>query len=229
MVIPRRVAFLGIAAVLLAGAGIAAAATHDDDDDGGGTPTALEQPSTTTSVLPPDTSTTIEVTTTSAPPTTVGATTTTRRGATTTTTRQGAITTRPPAPTTTGAITACTAAQIEVAVTTDKASYAQDERVNIRSTLRNRSSSICTYTNYGFTATILSPAGATITSFTRPGDTSATAMLGPGQQHEATVSWDRVSCAPPFCTQSTPGTYSVAARWEFAGGPYTARRPFNLT
>jgi hypothetical protein len=38
LVIPRRVAFLGIAALVLAGAGIAAAATHSDDDD---TPAAL--------------------------------------------------------------------------------------------------------------------------------------------------------------------------------------------
>jgi len=222
-VIPRRVALLGLAALILAGAGIAAAATYTDDDD---TPAALEQPeTTTTSTLPADTTTTVAVTSTTltpAPSTTVaGATTTTRRGATTTTTRAGATTT------TTAPIAACTTAQIEAAVTTDKGSYAPGEQVRIHSTLRNRSATTCTYPSFIFSATILSPGGAKITGFDR--QDAAPGALGAGQAHEATVTWDRFGCAPQPCTQNPPGTYSVAVTWNYPGGPYTATKAFELT
>jgi len=221
-VIPRRVAFLGLAALILAGAGIAAAATYEDDDD---TPAALEQPepTTTTTTLFVDPTTTIAVTTTTAPApstTVAGATTTTRRGATTTTTRPGATTTTAP-------IAACTTAQMEAAVTTDKASYAQGEPVRIQSTLRNRSAVTCTYPSFVFSAAILSPAGATVTAFERVGE--APGALGAGQQHEATVTWDRLGCAPQPCTQTPPGEYTVTATWNFPGGPYTVTRKVAFT
>jgi hypothetical protein len=219
VVIPRRVAFLGIVALILAVAGIAAAATYEDDDD---TPAALEQPvTTTTAVLPADTTTTVPVTSTTAAPasttTTVAAatTTTTRRGATTTTTRAGASTT-----TTTAAIAACTTAQLEVAVTTDKPSYGIGEPVKIHSTLRNRSTVTCTYPSFVFAATILSPGGATVTGFNRQGD--AAGALGTGQANEAFVTWERVACTSDICPPNTPGDYTVSATWNFPGGPYTA-------
>jgi hypothetical protein len=218
VVIPRRVAFLGLAALVLAVAGIAAAATYEDGDD---IPLAIEQPATTTSSVVADTTTTVAVTSTTATPapttTTVARTTTTRRGATTTT-RAGATTT------TTAPIGPCTTAQIEAAVTTDKASYAQGEQVKIHSTLRNRSTTTCTYPSFIFSATILSPGGATITGFSRQGDGGA---VGAGQANEASVNWDRLGCAPQPCP-SAPGTYSVEVTWNFPGGPYTATRTFNL-
>ncbi|HET7720193.1 MAG TPA: hypothetical protein VFK43_09520 [Acidimicrobiales bacterium] len=220
--IPRRVAFLGLAALILAGAGIAAAATYSDDDD---TPAALEQPVTTTSALPADTTTTVAVTsttTTPAPTTTIaGGTTTTRRGATTTTTRAGATTT------TTGPVVACTTAQIEAAVTTDKASYGQTEPVKIHSTLRNRSATTCSYPSFVFGATVLAPGGATVTGFARQGDSPG--ALGSGQANEASVTWERLGCAPQPCVQNTPGRYTVSVTWHFPGGPYTATAGFDLT
>ena len=221
--IPRRVAFLGVAALILAGAGLAAAATYEDDDD---TPAALEQPVTTTSALPAGTTTSVAVTSTSAAPaptttTVAGATTTTRRGATTTTTRAGATTT------TTGPVVACTTTQIEAAVTTDKASYAQTEPVRIHSTLRNRSATTCSYPSFVFGATVLSPGGATVTGFSRQGDSPG--ALGSGQANEASVTWERLGCAPQPCVQNTPGRYSVSVTWHFPGGPYTATASFDLT
>jgi hypothetical protein len=222
-VIPRRTVFLGIAALILAGAGIAAAATYDDDD----TPAALEQPVTTTTLaLPADTTTTVAVTSTTATPapttTVAGArTTTTRRGATTTTAGAGATTT------TTGPIAACTAGQMEAVVTTDKAAYVPGEPVKIQSTLRNRSAVTCTYPSFVFSAAILSPAGATITSFERVGESPG--ALGAGQQNEASVTWDRLGCAPQPCTQTPPGEYTVSATWNFPGGPYTAARRVNFS
>lgn len=222
--IPRRVAFLGIAALLLAGAGIAAAATHEDDDE---TPTALEQPATTTSSLPVETTTTALGTSTSTPAATTtvaGATTTTattRPGATTTTVR-GATTT-----TTTGPVAACATAQVQAAVTTDKASYGIGEPVRIHSTLHNRSGSTCTYPSFVFTATILNPTGGTVTSFSRQGD--APGSLGAGQAHEAFVTWERVSCTSDICPPNVTGPYTVAATWNFPGGPHTATRTITLT
>ena len=219
--IPRRVALLGLAALILAGAGIAAAATYDDDD----TPAALEQPvTTTTSTLPADTTSTVAVTSTTltpAPSTTVaGATTTTRRGAATTTTRAGATTTA------TAPIAACTTAQIEAEVTTDKASYGIGEQVRIHSTLRNRSATTCTYPSFVFAATILGPTGTRVTGFDRVGE--APGAVGPGQANEAFVNWDRVACTSDICPPHTPGEYTVTATWNFPGGPYTATKKINL-
>ena len=220
--IPRRVAFLGLAALILAGAGIAAAATYEDDDD---TPLALEQPAPTTSSSVLDTTTTVAVTSSTTTPaattTTAGATTTTRRGATTTTTRAGATTT------TTAPVAACTPGQMEPAVTTDKASYAIGEPVKIHSTLRNRSTTTCTYPSFVFAATILSPGGATVTGFTRQNDSPG--AVGAGQANEAFVTWERVACTSDICPPNTPGEYTVSATWNFPGGPYTVTRKIALT
>jgi hypothetical protein len=223
-VIPRRVAFLGIAALLIAGAGIAAAATHEDDDDG--TPSALEQPVTTTSSLALETTTSALGTSTTTP-----AVTTTVAGATTTTatTRPGATTTtvRGTTTTTTGPVAACATAQVQAAVTTDRASYGIGEPVRIHSTLHNRSGTTCTYPSFIFTATILNPTGGTVTSFTRQGE--APGSLGAGQAHEAFVTWERVSCTSDICPPNVTGPYTVAATWNFPGGPHTATRTITLT
>ena len=214
-------AFLGLAALILAGAGIAAAATHEDDDD---TPAALEQLESTTTTTPlVDTTTTAAVTTTTITP----ATSTTVAGRTTTTRPGSTTTTRPGATTTTAPVTACTTAQMEAAVTTDKASYGQGEPVRIQSTLRNRSATTCTFPSFVFSAAILSPAGATVTAFERVGE--APGSLGAGQQNEATVTWDRLGCAPQPCTQTNPGKYTVTATWNFPGGPYAATREVTFT
>jgi hypothetical protein len=224
VVIPRRVAFLGLAALILAVAGVAAAATYEDDDD---TPAALEQPVTTTTSLVPDTTTTLAVsssTTTSTTPATsttvTGRTTTTRRGATTTSTRPGATTTTAP-------IADCTTGQIEARVTTDKPSYGIGEPVKIHSTLRNRSATTCTYPSFIFSATILGPGGATITGFNRQGE--APGALGAGQANEAFVTWERVACTSDICPPNTPGEYTVSATWNFPGGPYTVTTKIALT
>jgi cell division septation protein DedD len=222
VVIPRRVAFLGLAALILAVAGVAAAATYSDDDD---TPAAIEQPATTTtSELPAVTTTTVAVTSTTAPPapttTVAGTTTTTRRGATTTSTRAGATTTTAP-------IADCTTGQIEARVTTDKPSYGIGEPVKIHSTLRNKSGTTCTYPSFIFSATILSPGGATITGFNRQSD--APSALGAGQADEAFVTWERVACTSDICPPNTPGDYTVSATWNFPGGPYTVTTKIALT
>lgn len=225
--IPRQVAFLGIAALLLAGAGIAAAATYEDDED---TPAALEQPATTTTTsLAFDTTTTVAVSTTTATPatpTTAGRATTTtattpRQGATTTT-RRGATTTTP-----TGPIAACTTSQLQATVSTDKSTYGIGEPVKIHSRLQNRSSTACNYPSFVFSATIHSPSGQRVTGFDRVNETPG--ELGAGQANEAFVDWTRVSCTSDICPPNVPGAYTVSATWNLPGGPYTATRTINLT
>lgn len=213
--IPRRVALLGLAALLLAGAGIAAAATHEDDD----APTAIEQPATTTtSADPAATTTTIApagTTTVVRDPTNVLApsTTSTTRPGTSTTTRRGATTTSTPAP------APCTAAQMEARVTSDKPAYAAGEQVRFHATLHNRGV-ICTYPSFVLAAAVLSPAGATVTTFDRQGDNPG--ALGPSQAIEAFISWDRSPLLPPG------PNYSVLVTWNFPGGPYTTTQVFTL-
>lgn len=211
--IPRRVALLGLAVLLLGGAGIAAAVTHDDGDD---TPMALDRPAETTTSLPAGTTTTTAAPTPTS--TSLAPTTTVPSGATTTTAR--------PTTSTTGPVTACTTPQVAATASTDKATYAQGEQVRIFSTLKNTSARACSYPSFVFVAAILDAAGTPIVSFERIEATPGT--LTPGQAHEATVSWDRISCAPPFCTQSDPGRYSVAVTWNYPGGPHKAAAPFTL-
>lgn len=224
--IPRQLAFLGLAALLLAGAGVAAAVTHDDDDSeetAAVTTTTTSFPDTTTSLAP--------ATTTTPPPTTdAGSTSTTARGATTTTGRATTTTRGAASTTTTAAIADCTAAQIEVTATTDKPSYAVGQQVVVNSTLRNRSSTACLYSGHTFTVTILSPAGATIIGFdvvTPPGP--AKSRFVPGATLTGSVPWDQRTCQAQPCPQPPPGPYSAVARWTFAGGPYEARAAFTLT
>jgi hypothetical protein len=223
-VIPRRMAFLAVAALLLAGAGIAAAAVHDDDD---GTPAALDQSATTTSTTAPEpTTTTTEPPTTTTSTTPASTTSTTRRG-TTTTTRRPATTTTP----TTAArpVTDCTAAQIEVTAATDKATFGQGEPVRVDSTLRNRSSTACTYSSYNFSATFYDPAGNMVTGYNQHADGFGPTPFGAGQAQAASVSWDRLTCPEPLCKATTPGDYRVIVTWTFPGGPYTTSRSFRLT
>ena len=227
--IPRRMAFLGMAVALLIGAGIGAAATYEDDED---TPAALEQPATTTTALPLDTTTTVaEVTTTTpAASTTVGPTTTTRPGATTTTRRGGTTgTTRPATTAPTTPAPACTTSQMAVAVTTDRETYGPGQQVRADSTLRNTSASPCTYSSFDFAATFLDPNGGTLIGFNRRGDATEPTLLGPGQAAEASVTWNRSTCPSTPCPAEHTGTVSVRVTWNFPGGPYVASRTFTLT
>lgn len=224
-------AILGLAAVLLFGAGVAAAVTHRDDD---GDP--VEQAGVTTSSTVADTTTTVaDTTTVPATSTTVapGTTSTTARAATTTTTaRAGATTTtRRPASTTVapGATPDCTAAQIEVTAMTDKSSYVEGQQVKVDSTLRNRSTTTCYYTGHTFGVTIVDAAGKAINSFNivTPGPTKSAFV--PGATLSGSVPWDQFSCGAPPCLLPPRGAYAAAVTWIFAGGPYEARAPFLLS
>lgn len=212
---------LGLAALLLGGAGIGVAATREPDKD---SEAAIDQPELTT------TSSTAAASTTTIPDTTttqVVATTATTRGAPTTVVRPTTTTApRAPATTTTTAARNCTAAQIEVAATTDKRSYVPGEQVIFSSTLRNRSSTTCFYAGYRFQATFADPAGRRIIEFDMdsPGTRSP---LAPGAVLTGSVPFDQGACQAQPCPTLRPGPgYSVTATWSFAGGPYQARATF---
>ena len=213
---------LALAALLLLGAGIGVAATRDPDDE---SDAAAIQPEVTTSTVAPSTTTVPAETTT-----TQGfATTTTARPVTTTVVRATTTTTRRASTTTTTATARdCIANQIEVAATTDRASYPPSEQILFQSTLRNRSSTPCFYAGYEFQATFADPAGRRIIEFktVSPGTRSP---LAPGAVLTGSVPFDPRACQTQPCPTLTPGPgYSVTATWGLAGGPYQARATFAL-
>jgi hypothetical protein len=226
-VIPGRIVALGLAALLLAGAGISVAATRDPADDDARGPAVTRPEVTTTSTTSPETSITSPPTSTTgvvSPPTTTGRTTTTVVRRTTTTTA------KPGATTTTATAADCTASQLEVAATTDKRTYAPTEQVRLESTLRNRSSTTCFYAGYTFQADFSDPAGHRILQVGVPAEGSARSALVPGAVLTGSVPWDQRTCqqAQP-CPALSPGTYSATARWIFPGGPFEARVTFALS
>lgn len=227
--IPRRVAFLGIAALLLAGAGIAAAATYEDDDDRPASEALGDPEVTTTLTLAPTTTSTTALpeTTTSSPPTTTGQTTTTRRTATTarpaatTTSRPGTI--APP-----GDRPPCLAEQIELSGAPERLSYQAGRPVTLRTTIRNRSSSPCFYRGYTVTMTFLAPGGATIIGSSVVADDLEDRQFAPGEILAHSATWDPQKCPTPPCATPAPGIYSTQADWSFSGGRYTITRDFVL-
>jgi hypothetical protein len=213
-VISRQVASLAIAAVLVAGAGVAAATTKDGDgteEAGPATTSTVEQPvapAISTTDPPVPTSTSVRPTTTTAPrPTT---------------------TARPPVSTTSTTIGDCTAAQIDVTATTDRRSYSAGQQVMVDSTLRNRSESTCLYAGYTFQVVIQDAVGRPIITFEVATPGPARSSLVPGATLTGSVPWDQRSCQAQPCPQPPPGPYVVAVKWTFPGGPYEAKAAFSL-
>ena len=223
MVIPRRLVALGLAALLLAGMGIAVAATRDDSDETAApVATTTVQPVDTTSSTVPDTSTTtVPVIVTSTPPSSrvTSTPTTVRRGNTTV---PRVTTTRPPASptTTTGAVPNCKPAQIDVTITTNRPSYTAGQEVRATSTLRNKSSETCFYNGYGFTSAFKDTAGKMIIGQSVIADSFADVPLRPGQTITHSGTWDQRLCGEPACGRAPTGPYIAAATWNFAGFTY---------
>ena len=231
MVIPRRLVALGLAALLLAGAGIAVAATRDDSDETAApAPTTTVQPvDTTSSTVPDTTTTTVPVIATSTPPSSrvTSTPTTVRRGNTTV---PRVTTTRPPGSptTTTSAVPSCVPANIEVTIATDQASYSAGQQVTMTSTLRNKSSDTCFYNGYGFTSAFKDTAGKTIIAQSVIADSFADVPLRPGQTITHSGPWDQRLCSEPACGRAPLGPYTAAATWNFAAFTYEFTTTFNL-
>lgn len=228
MVISGRMVAMGLAALLLGGAGIAVAATRDPDTkvaSGAPEPVNPQPEVTTSSTAPPST------TSTSPPTTQVEVPSTTARRATTTTVARSTTTTGLRASTTStiSSNMPCTAAQIAVAATTDKATYGPTEQVKLESTLRNRSSTACSYTGYTFRATFSDPAGRPIIDSAQIADAFRPTALVPGAVLTATTPFDQRTCQMQPCPPMMPGTYSATATWTFPGGPFEVRAPFAFT
>lgn len=225
--IPGRIVALALAVALLFGAGVTVAATRDSDNQSAtGAPPAIDRAETTTSSTAlPTTTVTPETSTTQSPERT-----TTTRQATTTVVRP-TTTTRPRASTTTTTATLrdCAAAQIEVRATTGKRTYAPTEQVTFESTLRNRSTTACTYVGYTFQATFADPAGRRIIEVITVADERAPKPLVPGAVLTGAVPFDQGACQQQPCPTLTPGPgYSATASWGFPGGPYLASATFTL-
>ncbi|MCA1671131.1 MAG: hypothetical protein LC799_02620 [Actinobacteria bacterium] len=223
---------IGLAALILAVAGLMAAATHDPDEEmtRGAAPvettTSFPEPTSTSSTM-----TTLVTTTVGVVPTTrSGSPSTTLRRGVTTTVARGTATSRPASPTTTSATAPpCTAAQIEITAATEKASYARNEKVKVDSTLRNRSADTCFFVSYSFSASFRDPGGQERNAYNSNPPGSPDTPLAPGQVIRASATWDPLACPDPTCFAAPAGGYSVLVTWGFPGGPYTALRPFTRT
>ena len=226
--IPRRLVALGLAALILAGAGIAVAATRNDSDDTAAqAPPTTEQPADTTTSTVPDT-TTVPVIVTSTPPssTLTSQPTTARRGRVTTTVPRVDTTTPPVSPpTTTSAVPSCKPANIEVTIATNRPSYTPAQQVTMTSTLRNKSSETCFYNGYAFTSAF-KDGGKTIIGQSVIADSFADVPLRPGQTITHSGSWDQRLC--PDCARAPLGPYTAAAMWNFAAHTYEFTTTFNL-
>ena len=222
--------FVAVLAAVLAGAGVVSAVVYEDDDD---RPSAAaldvaEVTTTTTSVTLPETTTSTTAappeTTTSSPPTTTARTTTTRRTTTTTVRRTTTTTT-----TATGSPALCAAEQIEVSGRPERLEYRAGQPVTLRTTIRNRSSSPCSYRGYSVTMTFLDrPSGATIIASSVVADDREDRPFAPGASLSHSATWDPGRCPTPPCTPPEPGIYSTQADWRFSGGRYTTTQDFVL-
>ena len=223
---------LGLAALILAVAGLVAAAAHDPDEEtaGGAAPvdttTSFPEPTSTSSTSTTPMTITVPV----VPTTRSGSPATTLRRGVTTTVARGTTTSRPAGPTTTSATAPpCTAAQIEITAATEKASYARNEKVKVDSTLRNRSADTCFFVSYSFSASFRDPRGEELNAYNSNPAGSPDTPFAPGQIIRTSATWDPLACADPTCFAAPAGDYSVLVTWGYPGGPYTARRPFART
>lgn len=223
---------IGLAALILALAGLVAAVTHHP----GAEVVRGAAPVETTTSFPEPTSTTATTTTltTSAvpvvPTTRSGSPSTTLPRGVTTTVARGTTTSGPASPTTTSATAPpCTAAQIEITAATDKASYPRNEKVKVDSTLRNRSADTCFFDSYSFSASFRDPRGGELNAANSNPAGSPDTPLAPGQVIRASATWDPLACPDPTCFAAPAGDYSVLVTWGFPGGPYTALRQFART
>lgn len=220
--IPGRIVGLGVAALLLAGAGIGVAATRDDSSETASVapPPAEEAAVTTSSTEPPTTTTAVPDTST--PPTTgTGSPRATVRRTTTTVAR--ATTTRRPAPTTTtrpAGAPACSPAQISGSVSTDRPRYAAGQEVRVTGTLRNRSSAPCTYNGYAFTSAFKDLAGTTLVGQSVIADSFGDVTLRPGETISHSGSWGQRVCTDAGCNPAPPNPYTAVVTWNMAGFTY---------
>lgn len=228
----NRVGFLGLAAAVLAVAGLVAAVTVDDDGDDGRTAAAIGQAPATTSTVPPLTTSTsappAETTTTAAP--SPSTTTTASRRTTTTTARRTGGTTATTAPrTTTPTTTArplCAASQIELAASTNNSRATSGQPVTLTSTIRNKSTFPCFYTGYEFRTEFRDPLGAPLVGSVIHADAVEPAPFNPGQSLSHSATWDPQACQQSPCPAPGAGIYSATATWSFSGGTYRAMQQF---
>lgn len=227
----NRVGVLGLAAAVLAVAGLVAAVTVDEDDgDDGRTAATIGQiPATTSTLEPLPTSTAppAETTTTAAPAasSTVGPRRTTTTRAPRTGANPGTTAPRTTTPTTT-ARPLCAASQIELTASTDNSRATSGQPVTLTSTIRNRSTFPCYYTGYEFRTTFRNPLGAPLVGSVIHADAVQPAAFNPGQSLSHSATWDPMACQQSPCPTPGPGIYSATATWSFSGGTYEAMQQF---
>jgi hypothetical protein len=229
----NRVGALGVAAAVLAVAGLVSVALHDDDGDGRPTAASGDPPVTTTVLtLPPSTTEAPPGTATTTPPSTSSPTTTaarrttTTRGPRTTAAPATTVTTASPTTPTTGAQPVCVEGQIELTASIDNTKATAGQPVTFTTAIRNRSQSTCFYRGYIYTTTFRDPGGATLANSTVRLDDLTPRPFAPGERLTHSGTWDPRMCRQPPCPPPPGGIYSVTAVWAFSSGRYEAVQQF---
>ncbi len=224
---------IGVAAAVLAGAGVVAAVAHEDDRtvteavQGGASSTTTTEPPVTTSTTALVVPAPADTTTIAPAPTTARATTTTRPPRTTTTRATTPTTAGGTPPTSSPPV--CAVGQIDVSVRPESDRYLAGQPVTAVSTIRNRSSSPCFYRGYNVTFTFRDPSLDVLVGSTVQADDIDFRQFAPGQSITHTATWDPSKCTTAPCPDPAPGIYSVAASWSFSGGRYGGTRQFVVT
>jgi hypothetical protein len=123
-------------------------------------------------------------------------------------------------------LTACPAAQVAVAVSTGKATFAVGETVTGSSVLENRSGTACLVPARVFFA-VENSAGEDVGGFAYTADYRFPVKAEPGQSFAGSFTWDQTNCGGPACTRVPAGTYTAVGRWT-EGGSFSARATFQI-
>ena len=121
----------------------------------------------------------------------------------------------------------CPAADVNVTVVTEKATYAPGETVRGSSTLENASATSCLLPTRAFFR-IVDAAGRTVGSFAYTLELRRPVNAEPGQTFTSTFTWDQKDCSGSSCAQVPAGTYVAVADWN-ESGPYAGRGSFRIT
>lgn len=121
----------------------------------------------------------------------------------------------------------CPAAEVNVTVVTERATYPAGEAVRGSSTLENRSATTCLLPTRAFFH-IVDAGGRTVGSFAYTLELRLPVKAEPGKTFTSTFTWDQRDCSGSSCAQVPAGTYVAVADWN-ESGPYSGRASFQIT
>ena len=124
------------------------------------------------------------------------------------------------------ALAACPASGVRVTVTTG-GPYVPGEKVQLSSTLENRSGTACLAPGRAFFR-VENAAGKNVGSFAYTANYMLPVKVEPGKTITSTTNWDQQDCSGAACVQVPAGSYVAVAEWT-EGGHYVERGSFQIS